>query len=113
MSDGTRIERLFQLGKAPERIRLPNGKVACRDYQAEGVGVVVPLRHQAAKSGGWPMAPCVASGVHANQAGELREHFRKHNLKVEVTPDGDPIYESSGQRKRALACRGLHDNESY
>lgn len=101
------------MGKAPQKVKLSNGKVAHRDLAAElsSVTVAIPIRHQSAK--GWPMEPCVASGVHPSQAQELRDHFKKHNVNVDVNDEGDPIYESPGQKKKALACRGLHDNNSF
>jgi hypothetical protein len=78
---------------------------AYRDYQAENVAVP--------PTAGWPMAPCVSSGVHPEQASELRNHFERHGLNIEVTPQGDPIYKSSSERKAALKSRGQHDRSSY
>ena len=72
-----------------------------RDFRAEQVSVP-PTK-------GWPMKPCLASGVNANQAGELRDLFRKHGETVRVTRDGDPIYENTNQRKRCLKMRGIAD----
>ena len=109
---GLVVERVFQAGQAPDEITLPNGRVATRDRQSEARGMTLGVRSTPAKPGGWPMKPCVASGVHASQAPELREHFKKHGLSVEVTNDGDPIYESPGQRKQALRCRGMCDRNS-
>jgi hypothetical protein len=68
-----------------------------------------PVRRAAAK---WPFA-CYASGVHASQAQELRDFFQQHGEKVDVTPDGDPVYTGPQQRKRLLKLRGLHDNAAY
>lgn len=56
---------------------------------------------------------CEASGVQPHQAGELRQEFRKHGLSVAVSKEGNPIYEDAGQRRKALACRGFHDRNSY
>lgn len=61
---------------------------------------------------GWPME-CVASGVHASQAGELREHFKRHGVPTDVTHDGNPIYRDANHRKRALKCRGFVDKAAY
>lgn len=52
---------------------------------------------------------CYASGVHASQAGELREVFKSAGEKVEVTSDGNPIYTSRKQRARLLKLRGMCD----
>lgn len=103
--DGTTVERVFKRENVRKRIQLPDGRWAYRDYAAEHVGVP-PTK-------GWPMEPCWASGVHASQAQELRDHYKKHGLNVRVTDGGDPIYESSAQRKKALECRGMVDRSSF
>lgn len=56
------------------------------------------------------MEPCIGSGVNAVQADELRGFFDKHGETVEVTGDGDPVYENTNQRKRCLRMRGFADN---
>lgn len=61
----------------------------------------------------WPMKPCYASGVHASQAQELRDHLAKRGCPTEVTPSGDPIYTSAAHRKKALKIRGMHDKASF
>jgi hypothetical protein len=61
---------------------------------------------------GWPLE-CVASGVHASQAGELREFYRKHGCPTEVTEDGNPIYRNAAHRRKALKLRGFKDKASY
>lgn len=113
--DGEVFNWEFPAGTAPPMVLLKDGRTATRDYQAEAVGgivkgtdnPVIPRRKI------WPMEPCVASGVHANQAQELRDHYKKHGLSIEVPPSGDPIYESAGQRKKGLKCRGMHDRASF
>ena len=60
----------------------------------------------------WPFA-CVASGVHASQAGELRDFLQKSGVPTEVTVDGDPIYRNASHRKNALKVRGLVDRSSF
>lgn len=123
--DGEVFERNFPMSRvAPSEMIVPliiEGRVIkkqifYRDYQAEAVGGIVkrtdnPVKSRPKKS--WPMEPCVASGVHASQAGELRDHYKKHGLNVQVNSDGDPIYESAAQRKKALKCRGMHDKASF
>jgi hypothetical protein len=61
---------------------------------------------------GWPLE-CVASGVHASQAGELREFYRKHGCPTEVSADGNPIYRNAAHRRKALKLRGFNDKASY
>jgi len=102
--DGEVMERVYPMGKAPKSFVKFAVKYV-RDYHAESVAVPQPSC--------WPMEPCYSSGVHPEQAQELRDHFKKHGLNVQVNSNGDPIYESAAQRKRALACRGLHDRASY
>jgi len=64
-------------------------------------------------TGDWPELTCYASGVHASQAGELRDFFKQRGESVTVTPQGDPVYTSPRQRKRCLKMRGFHDRNSY
>jgi hypothetical protein len=56
---------------------------------------------------------CVASGVQASQAGELREFFQKHGEPTEVTGDGDPVYRDANHRRRALKLRGFTDKSAF
>ena len=114
--EGGVLERDFPMGQAPKILRFEDGSFATRDYQAEHVGgfvkgTVNPIR--SGSRGAWPMKPCYASGVHSDQAPELRQHFKRHGLNIEVTKGGDPIYESAAQRKKALKCRGMHDRNSF
>ena len=99
------IERVFKIGAAPKVIRTQFG-LARRCYAAERVGI------HSSKRPGWPMT-CVASGVNAAQAGELKEHFKRSGVPTEVTRDGDPIYTSPSHRRKALKCRGMIDKDGY
>jgi hypothetical protein len=103
-ADFDTVERFFRMGEAPQSIRLEDGRVATRDYRAERIGM--PARK------GWPLE-CFASGVHESQAGELRDFFAKHGESITVTKDGNPVYTSPAQRKRALKLRGLCDRNSF
>lgn len=98
--EGVTVERFLPFGKAPKRVHI-EGHPYMRDYRAEQVKVP-PLS-------GWPMPPCVGSGVNADQAQELRDFFSKHNCATEVTRDGDPIYRSKSHRARALKLRNMAD----
>lgn len=112
---GETVEEIFRMGEVPESISVEFRHGAddeifreeyFRDRTAEWKG--------GPRSGGkgWPIV-CYASGVHADQAQELRDHFKKHSVDCDVTPDGDPIYRNHQHRKKALACRGLHDRASF
>jgi hypothetical protein len=94
------------MGKAPASVTLPDGRVAERDLCAEHSG-------RNARGELWPMEPCVASGVNAAQAGELRKFLLDHGCPTEVTRDGDPIYRNPEHRKRALRLRHMHDRSAY
>ncbi len=111
------IERDFPMGKAPAQVVIMSGKagsiVAKRYYQAEGVVGQVKGSDNPVKAGKpkkpWPMAPCVASGVHPEQAGELRQHLTDRGCPTEVNSEGNPIYTSASHRKKALKIRGFAD----
>ena len=92
------------MGDAPRTIQSCEGVELERDFGAE--------HNPRRAGGGWPIE-CLASGVNAAQAGELREFFSKHGESVNVSSDGNPIYTSPGQRKRALKLRHLHDRNSF
>jgi len=98
MDDGEIIERVFPVGKAPKTL------TARRCFAAERKGLP--------PSKGWPMT-CVASGVNASQADELRKHFQQVGVPTEVTSDGDPIYRDAKHRKKALKARGFVDRSSF
>jgi hypothetical protein len=101
--DGDVVERFYKVGQAPHKVEVRGVKYR-RSFAAEGVGVPVQK--------GWPIE-CVASGVNASQAGELREHFRKAGVPTEVSADGNPIYRDARHRRKALKCRGLFDKSSF
>lgn len=102
-NDGDVVERYCKAGCAPKRIEVGGVKYR-RSFAAERVGV--PAQK------GWPIE-CVASGVNAGQAGELRDHFKKAGVPTEVSADGNPIYRDARHRRKALKCRGLFDKSSF
>jgi hypothetical protein len=85
-------------------LKLEGGGTAKRSFSDEGVGVP-PTK-------GWPIE-CVASGVHADDAGKLRTHLAEKGVPTEVSKDGNPIYTNSKHRRKALKARGLHDKNSF
>lgn len=99
------VEKLFRVGEAPDEILLDGGETATRCFQAE---------HAPRNAGyaGWPIV-CFASGVHPNQAGELRKFLAERGCPTEVTRDGDPVYRDAAHRRKALRLRGMHDNCSF
>jgi len=101
---GVTEEFFFRCSEVPVDVLLSNGERGVRDYRAEH-----PPRKAIA---GWPLE-CVASGVAPQQAGELRDFFKKKGFRCEVSKDGNPIYENSRHRKAALKLRGLHDKSSF
>lgn len=96
-------EQTLAEGPPPRQV-LRCDKVYKRSYRTEQVGT------PAAK--GWPLE-CYASGVHPDQAQELRDEFKRLNLDVEVTKDGNPVYTSAAHRREALKKRGFFDRASY
>jgi len=100
-SSGDVVERVFPPREAPNFVT-HEGRKYTREF-----GFNTP------SSRGWPMQPCYASGVHPSQAQDLRDHFAKHGVRVEVNSDGNPIYENAAQRKRALKCRNMHDRSAF
>ena len=102
--DGIVVERVFRMGEAPRTVQTEEGKTATRDYASE--------HKSAPTSAGWPLE-CVASGVHPDQAGELRQYFKRHGVPTEVSKDGNPIYRDANHRKRALKARGLFDRTAF
>ena len=101
---GEVLDRTFHMGKAPRKITTDAGEEAVRSMVDENK-CVPPTR-------GWPII-CVASGVHPEQAGQLREHLAEKGVPTEVTRDGDPIYRNAAHRKKALTARGMHDRNSF
>lgn len=102
-ANGAIVERMFRIGKAPKTI-VVDGEVAKRS--------IVDEQKMFPPTKGWPLT-CVASGVNAAQAGELREHLARAGVPTEVTPDGDPVYRNAAHRRKALAARGIIDKSSY
>lgn len=96
-------ERVFPAGKAPSAI-VHRRRRYRRCYHAERASVPATK--------GWPMT-CVASGVNAAQAGQLRDYLARSGVPTEVTRDGDPIYRDAAHRRKALKARGLFDRSSF
>lgn len=107
--EGETIEEFFPMGKIPKFVQkfVPDLRKYFRDLAAEWRGGPV-----SGNKGEWPIV-CYASGVHADQAQELRDHFKKHGCPTEVTSDGDPVYRDSKHQKKALACRDMHNRASF
>ena len=99
------IERVFNSSEVPKSFK-EGGRIFDRSHADEWGGISVP------SSSGWPME-CVASGVHASQAGELRKFFSDHGCPTEVSKDGNPIYRNKAHRDKALKLRGFKDKSGY
>lgn len=118
---GAIVERKYPIRGAPKRIRVKKSdgtrvsanrclaaEIASQFANVVGTdNPVIPRRKY------WPMPPCVASGVHASQAGELREYLRKSGVPTEVTEGGDPIYTSATHQKKALKVRSMNLRNSF
>jgi len=101
---GVILERVFPVGKAPRSVIDKCGQLCLRSFQAESISVPAPA--------GWPMT-CYASGVHPEQAGELRKTLADSGVPTEVTRAGDPIYRDARHRRAALKVRGIVDKSSF
>ena len=100
---GRVYDRVYPFGRAPRKI-VVRGRIASRSYAAEQKSVPSAV--------GWPLE-CIASGVNANQAGELRGYLARAGVPTEVSRDGNPIYRNAQHRRKALKARGLVDRSSY
>lgn len=101
---GQVFDLFFEAGKAPQTIRDPSHGLLRRNYSAESVGVPAKT--------GWPLV-CCASGVHPDQAPELRQLFKDVGVPTEVTNQGDVVYTDAAHRKKALKARGFVDKSAY
>lgn len=97
------VTRVFPVADRPQSIMV-DGEEYMRSFADERPGVP--------SSKGWPLE-CCASGVHASQAGELRDFFKKNGCPTEVTEEGNPIYRNAAHRRKALKLRGFKDKASY
>jgi hypothetical protein len=97
------VTRVFSVAERPKSIMI-GGKEYVRSFADERPGVPA--------TAGWPLV-CEASGVHPDQAGELRDFYRKNGCPTEVTKDGNPVYRNATHRKKALKLRGMCDRASY
>jgi hypothetical protein len=102
---GEIVNRYFPMGKAPKFIDMGLGNLAHRDFRAEQCGVP-------SKGAGWPIE-CIASGVNAGQADQLRAEFERVGVPTEVSKNGNPIYTDATHRRKALKARGLHDRKAF
>lgn len=117
---GAIVERKYPIGGAPKRIRVKKSDgtrvsanrclaVEIAGQFANVVGTNNPVNNRRKY---WPLK-CVSSGVHPDQAQELRNHYKKHGLNIHVDKEGDPHYEDASQRKKALKCRSQYDRNSF
>ena len=108
--DGEQVEAQFSRGDATATLTLEDGRVASRDYQTELSGTMgfAKRSDNPCRARTWPMPPCVASGVHADQGAELSEYLGKRGCPTEVRA-GDPVYTSAAHRKKALKIRKFID----
>lgn len=97
------IERWSDTAKPPSSI-IVNGKSAKRTLKGQSLSVPA--------TSGWPIT-CYASGVNAEDAGELRDHLAQKGVPTEVTPDGDPVYTDAVHQRKALKARGFRNKTDY
>lgn len=105
-------ELYFPFGNAPEFVMI-DGEKAMRDIRAEICSQSVSVKGGSGHvSRTWPQT-CVASGVHPEQAGQLRNYLKDRGVPTEVLPTGDPVYTSAAHKKKALRARGMCDKSAF
>ncbi len=115
--NGETYEKVFPASEAPDVLLDNLGGKWERDRQAEAAGMTTcvkgsenPVRRHKSP---WPMEPCIGSGVHPDQAQELRDHLSVRGCPTEIDKEGNPVYISAAHRRKALKIRGMHDRNSY
>ncbi len=91
-------------------LTLPDGREAKRAIidEAEKDGLIPKSDHVRTRAK-WPMVS-YSSGVNPDQADELREFWREHDVRgCEVAPNGDVIYADRAARRSDHQARGLYD----
>lgn len=86
-----------------QRIKLPSGVWATRDYISEDSRRPPP--------GNWPMASD-AAGVHPDQRKEAQDHSKTIGIPTEFTADGAAVFRSPSHRKRYCEAIGLFDRNA-
>ena len=100
-NDGETVEWIFRMGKAPQSVTLPDGRVADRDIAAEHGGFKNT-------SGNWPMNSD-ALGCHPNQVKKLSEALAEQGVVTNFTNDGRAVVTSRAHRNALLKARNLGD----
>lgn len=100
------VEQLMRLKRADGSWRLPDGRIADRDFGAEHGG------QKCGENPGWPMV-CEAAGVQPRQRQEAQDFAAAHGVPTKYTGSGDPIIESRGHYKKFLKMKGLVNKDDY
>lgn len=101
--DGQVVEKTYQMGKAPRRIR-HNRQTAYRDLRSEYMGRNV-------QSANWPQYSD-AAGVHPTQIKEASAEMARAGVPTQFDSDGRAIFHSRLHRKNALRAMGLYDRNA-
>ena len=97
---GRTVERYFRVSDVPDAIEIDREIYVLNDNNIRSGKSRFPYE-------------CVVSGVHANQAQELRDFYGERKFPIEISQDGNPIYTSRKHRSEALKLRGMVDRGSY
>jgi hypothetical protein len=113
---GETVEELFPMGECPEEIQRPvhradDGPTFVAMFK-RNMGAEGPGRGFGPDNPGWPIE-CIASGVNANQADELRTFYKERGIDCEVTRHGNPVYRDELHKRKCLKARGFRDNNSF
>lgn len=100
--DGKIHERAYQCGKAPPKVKLPDGTEAVRCFAAEvaGQGGMQPST--------WPLKSN-ALAVHPTQRMEYQEFSGKHGVPTDFDSRGRPVFRSKEHRKQYCELVGATD----
>ncbi len=105
-SKGETVDRRFAMGKAPERVRLDDGRIAYRDIAAEHNG-----RPKGQAADPWPLHS-TSMGVLPNQVPQFKKWYAERGVQVEYDNRGRLKFENRQHRNRCMALRNMSDADA-
>lgn len=95
------VEKMFRAGEAPRSIE-ENGRLLCRDYRRERIGVP-PSAYRVESE---------AMGVDTDQIPEAMAWDKKNGCSVDYNPEtGNPIFTSRDQRRKYMRAHNFYDRD--
>jgi len=102
--DGETVQEQHSMKRIPERVTLPDGRVAERDRRSEWT------RFKTSLPGNWPMTS-LALGCSPRQRKEYYEFTKKHGVPTHTTERGDAIFNDRTHRKRVARLFDVVDHD--